>query len=337
MTVKIAGVRGRERREPERIQGLGHGIGSARTGSVTRRRQTNRTIPAHATRRIDEAELEAYGVIGEIAHGGTSTIYLAEDLASRERVAIKALDAYFVGHSDMVQRLLGEHALASRVRHPGLLDIRCADQTAQGIPYVVMEYLDGESLSALVDRSALTLASITAIAAQIAEAVAALHAAGVVHCDLKPDNVFVLYEPGPGGWPRIKVIDYGVARSIQEPPLADGAIAGTPAFMAPEQWRGAPIPKSDVYSLGCLLYEVITGEPLFSGSLPQLMAAHCECMPERPAARRAGLDPALERLIIRALAKDPAMRPTMADLAGELAQLAWRAPVTAAACLEAAG
>jgi len=294
----------------------------------------HRTIPDHASKRIDEARLDAYGVIAQIAHGGTSTVYLGEDLRTGERVAIKALDAFYVGHSDMVHRLLGEHALAQRVRHPGLLDIRCADQTAQGVPYLVMEYLDGESLSSLANRTTLPAKTILAIGAQIASALVALHAAGIVHCDIKPDNVFVLYEPGPGGWPRTKVIDFGVARLIKEPALPEGTIVGTPAFMAPEQWHGAPTAKSDVYALGCVLYELITGAPLFSGSLPQLMRAHCERMPDRPSARGAQVDPDLERLIVRALAKDPAMRPTMADLDAELARLA---PRDLAAQLEAVG
>jgi serine/threonine protein kinase len=236
-------------------------------------------------------------------------------------VAIKALEAFYVGHSDMVHRLLAEYELSRRARHPGLLEILCADQTSQGIPYLVMEYLDGECLGALADRLTLPVASIIAIAAQIASALAALHAGGVVHCDVKPANLYVLYEAGPAGWPRIKVIDYGVARLIDEPPLDEGAIVGTPAFMAPEQWRGAPTSRSDVYSLGCVLYELVTGVPLFSGALPQLMAAHCERLPERPSARRAELDPELERLIVRALAKDPAMRPTMADMEAELTRL----------------
>lgn len=289
---------------------------------MTRRPQTNRTIPDHASRRIDEDRLDAYGVISEIAHGGTSTVYLGEQLATGRRVAIKALDPSFVGYSEMVHRLLGEHELAQRVRHPGLLDIIAANQTSNGIPYLVMEYLDGESLSALAGRDRMPLATIVAVASQIAAAVAALHAAGVVHCDLKPDNVFVLYETGPSGWPRVKVLDYGVARLIDEPALPDGAVVGTPAFMAPEQWHGAPTSRSDVYALGCVLYELVTGEPLFSGALPQLMAAHCDRLPDRPSLRRPEIDPALDRLIVRALAKDPELRPSMAELEAELHRLA---------------
>ena len=292
-------------------------------GRVNRRRQTSRTIPDHAARRIEHADLEAYGVIALIARGGMSRIYLGEDRATGERVAIKALDSFHVGHGDRVHRLLAEHELARRARHPGLIDIRCAAQTAHGVPYLVMEYLDGESLRALSDRRALSRDAILAIAAQVARAVAALHAAGVVHCDLKPDNVFVLGEPDAAGPPRVKVIDFGVARSIDEPgdpAAADRTIAGTPAFMAPEQWHGAPVIASDVYALGAMLYELVTDRPVFAGSLPQLMTAHCEQLPPRPAAICGDLAPALDSLIVRMLAKDPAMRPTMVAVDAALSQ-----------------
>ncbi len=291
---------------------------------MNRRGLSHRTIPDHAAQRIDDARLDAYDVIKKLAHGGTSTVYLAEDRQTGERVAIKTLDPFYVGHSDMVLRLLGEHALAQRVRHPGVLEIRGADQTAQGIPYLIMEYLQGESLTALADREALPIETVVAIGAQIASALVALHAADVVHCDIKPDNVFVLAGPGEGGEPRIKVIDLGVARRGHDPAQGEGTIVGTPAFMAPEQWRGAPCAKSDVYALGCVLYELIAGAPVFVGALPQLMLAHCERMPERLSARCARLDPEVERVVMRALAKDPAMRPTMADLDDELTRLAPR-------------
>lgn len=288
---------------------------------MSRRRRSSRTIPDTASPRIDEDRLDAYGVISEIARGGTSTVYLGQHATTGERVAIKALDAFYVRNSDMVTRLLGEHELAQRVRHPGLLEIRCADQTRNGIPYVVMEYLDGESLGAMVVRQPLPMGSTIAMAAQVASAVAALHAAGVVHCDVKPDNLFVLYEHDASGWPRVKVIDYGVARLAEDLPVVDGPVVGTPAFMSPEQWQGAPVAKSDVYALGCTLYELVTGEPVFSGALPQLMTAHCERTPPRPSQRCPDIAPALESLICAALAKDPAQRPPMAEMAAQLAAL----------------
>jgi serine/threonine-protein kinase len=319
--VKNDGAAPRRRENPQQFEAHAHGTGSAGSRRVTRRRQTSRTIPDHASRQIDEAGLDGYGVIAEIARGGMSTVYLGEVRATGERVAIKALDAFYVGHSELVHRLLCEHDLAQRARHPGLVDIRCAEQTSQGIPYLIMEYLDGETLRTLIDRLVLPRATVLAIAAQIARAVGALHAAGVVHCDLKPDNVFVLCETDPAGWPRVKVIDYGVARSVHEPALTDTEIAGTPAFMPPEQWQGAPVAASDVYALGAMLYELVTGQPVFSGSLPQLLTAHCDRLPARPQSLCADLAPEIDRLIMRMLAKDPAMRPQMAEVDAELSRL----------------
>jgi serine/threonine-protein kinase len=288
---------------------------------VAPRHVTHRTNPDHATWEIDAGRIGAYRVISAISHGGTSSVYLGEHRVTGERVAIKMLDAFYAGYGELVHRLLGERELASRVRHAGLIDIRGAGQTPDGVPYVMMAYLDGESLGAQLTRAALPIDAVTAIGAQIASAVAALHAAGIVHCDLKPQNVLVLREQGPGGGPRIKVIDYSVARRVDEPPLDEGVIAGTPAFMAPEQWRGAPNEKSDVYALGCTMYELVTGQPVFSGTLPQLMRAHCERLPERPSTHRPEIPAELERIIVRSLAKDPAMRPTMAELEVELRRL----------------
>jgi serine/threonine-protein kinase len=150
-----------------------------------------------------------------------------------------------------------------------------------------------------------------------------MHDRDIVHCDIKPDNVFLLYERGLEGWPRIKVIDYGVSQRADA--KHSDAIAGTPSCMAPEQWRGAPTAKSDVYALGCLLYWLVTGAPPFTGPLPQLMLSHSNVLPERPSEKRE-LPAELERLIMRALSKDPAMRPTMRDMARDLSALAAQYP-----------
>lgn len=254
-------------------------------------------------------------MIARLARGGTASIYLAEHIATGKRVALKLLDPMFANRTDIVARFLAEHQVSRAVRHPGLLEISVADTSASGVPYIVMELLDGESLGALLERGRVDMRAILAIGTQIACAVAAMHRAGYAHCDLKPENVFVLYDEHASGWPpKVKVIDYGVSRRADALPDDDGTISGTPAYMAPEQWRGAPSTKSDVYALGCLLYELATGEQPFHGTLPQLLILHSEQLPQRPSAYRSDMSPTFENLVMRMLAKDPDMRPTMDEV-----------------------
>ena len=284
---------------------------------VQRRRSTKVTLPLENTRNTIASQLGDYNLIAPLARGGTAGVYLGEHVDSGARVAVKVLDPFHAGHADTVDRMFAEHTVSQRVRHSGLLEIHRADRSELGLPYLVMEYLDGENLGALADRGPIQIDAILAIGAQIACALGALHDGGYIHCDVKADNVFVLYTTGATGWPKIKVIDFGVARKVDQP-VVDATIAGTPAYMAPEQWRGAPTVQSDVYALGCLMYELVTGDQPFHGTLPQLMLAHCEKLPARPSTMRSELPPELERVILRAISKDPAMRPTMLELEAEL-------------------
>lgn len=257
-----------------------------------------------------------YAIASPLARGGMGGVYLAHHVVSGEPVALKVIDPQFATHRELVARLHAEHALASRVAHPGVVEIRAARTASDGTPYLVMEYLAGETLAALADRAPLPLGKLVDLAAQVAEALAALHVAGVVHCDVKPENVFVTGR-------RAKVLDFGVSRATGADGEAGndaGEIAGTPWCMAPEQWRGRPEPASDVYALGCVLYDLLTGGPPFEGSLPALMTAHLEQRPARPS-WLAAMPAALDRLILRALAKRPEDRPTMAAVARELRAL----------------
>jgi serine/threonine-protein kinase len=204
--------------------------------------------------------------------------------------------------------------------HPALLSIYEAATTSTGLPYLVMEYLDGENLGALAERGRLEVDAVIAIASQIAAGLAALHRAGYVHCDIKPDNILVLYQTNLDGWPCAKVIDYGVAVSTKAPP-EDSTIAGTPAYMAPEQWRGHATPKSDLYALGCTLYELLVGEQPFQGTLPEMMYAHSEYLVDQASMHRSDVPPALDYLIARMLAKEPALRPTAAETELELERI----------------
>jgi serine/threonine protein kinase len=280
----------------------------------------NTVVPLVRPSKRRQGRFGEFDVAVPLARGGTSGVYLGTNTETGGRVALKVLDPQFAGCAEVVQRMYAEHALASRTQHPGLVEIREARQTVDGLPYLVMEYLEGETLGALSDRATLDLGTIVAIMSQVAAALAALHAAGVIHCDVKHDNVLVLDEQR-GAWPRVKVIDFGVSRLADDPPLSGSTIAGTPWCMAPEQWSGEPSAASDVYALGCMLYDLTTGAPPFDGSLPELMMAHMEKRPARPSwLRPMPID--LERIILRALAKDAADRPTMDEMASALAELA---------------
>ena len=273
-------------------------------------------------RRRQGARFGEYELVAPLATGGMGGVYLASHVTSGERVALKVLDPLFANHAEVVARLYSERTISVRATHPGLVHIRDAARSTDGVPYLVMEYLDGKTLASIVDHGEMDMTTIIGLGAQIAAALAALHEAGVIHCDVKPENLFVLNDRAWGTLPQVKVIDFGVSRRVDETPAEEASIAGTPAYMAPEQWKGEPQTASDVYSLGCVLYELVTGETPFDGSLPQLMLAHLEQRPARPTWLRKGLPIDLERVILRALAKDPAMRPTMRELADELGDLA---------------
>lgn len=268
-------------------------------------------------RRKHAGRFGEYEVLAPLARGGMGGVYLAAHETTREQVALKVVDRHLASHPEVVARLHAEHRLASSASHPGLVQIRDARTTPDGMPYLVMEYLDGETLGAIAERGPIELAAAVAICAQVAAAIAALHDVGVMHCDVKHENVFVLRDAGR---PRVKVIDFGVSRRVDDV-FDETTIAGTPWCMAPEQWRGKPLPASDVYALGCLLYDLTTGAPPFDGSLPALMAAHLEQRPARPS-WLVPMPIELERIILCALAKAPEDRPAMAELALALARLA---------------
>jgi len=277
---------------------------------------TGTVIPLSVAASRRRARFGDYDVITPLARGGMGNIYLAEHSQTGVRVALKVLDPQFADHDEVVDRLYAEHDLAARASHPNLVEIHASDRSSDGIPYLVMEYIDGETLAAIAERERLGVHAIVAIGAQLASALAALHAGGVIHCDVKHDNVLIRR----GGQLEVKLLDLGVSRLVDTPVEAEDSIAGTPWCMAPEQWEGRPTTASDVYALGCLLYDLVTGAPPFEGSLPELMIAHLQQRPARPS-WLAPVPIELERLILRALAKDPAHRPTMAALATALAAL----------------
>jgi serine/threonine-protein kinase len=268
--------------------------------------------------------LGAYPVVGLVQAGGMGGVYVGRHVLTGERVALKVHNPRMSAQPDLVNRLFGELDVSRRVGHDGLVTIRDRAVAADGTPYLVMELIDGENLGDLAERGRIEIGAIAAIGAQVSDALAAMHERRIVHCDLKPDNVLVLYRHGLAGWPTIKVVDFGVARFLDR--HVDPTVAGTPVYMPPEQWSGDVEPRSDVYALGCTLYELLTGRTPFDGSLVELLTAHTEQRPESPSVRRPGVPLALEHLVLRMLAKEPGLRPRMADVSRQLTDLAFALP-----------
>jgi serine/threonine protein kinase len=266
-----------------------------------------------------------YHLLERVACGGMSHVYLAERAGDRARVAIKVLHRRLARHPEIVARFAAEGETARAAGHGGVVAMLGDGTTLDGVPYLVMELLEGECLATRLEHGALAIGAVAAIGAELADALSAVHAAGYVHCDLKPENTFVLARPGLGGWPAVKLLDFGVARRAGS---GSAEIAGTPPYMAPEQWRGEPLDgRTDVYGLGCMLVEMLTGAPPFAGaSVAEQSTAHQQAMPAAPSKLRPDVPDALDRLIVRALAKDPGMRPTMAAMTSALTELALALP-----------
>jgi hypothetical protein len=251
-------------------------------------------------------------VIGE---GGMGRVYLGVQPEIGGRVAIKVLSEACARNRELVERFFAEARAVNLIRHEsivGVLDLAVLDD---GRPYIVMEYLAGPTLAALVKRGPLPLGTLAALAGEVLSALSAAHGAGVVHRDLKPDNVLVTH----GG--RAKVLDFGVAKLSPQAGLGDsprtatGAVLGTPDYMAPEQVTGQAVDgRADQYAMGALLYECATGRRPFAGAtLFELMLAQVQRMPDPPSTFRLDLPPAFEAVIVRAMAKAPADRFASAE------------------------
>ena len=250
---------------------------------------------------------ERYRIVALAGRGGMGEVYRAEDLKLSQIVAIKFLPETLSKDPAALARFHSEVRIARQVAHPNvcrMFDIGDAD----GITFLTMEYVDGEDLSSLVRRiGRLSTDKATEIARQTCAGLAAAHDRGVIHRDLKPANL-MLDSAG-----KIRITDFGlagIAAAIQGAEVR----AGTPAYMAPEQLAGKEVTiKSDLYSLGLVMYEILTGKRAFEAStLPELMRLREESAPTSPSPLVRDLDPLLERVILRCLEKDPALRPSSA-------------------------
>jgi len=250
---------------------------------------------------------ERYRIIGLLGKGGMGEVYRADDLKLGQPVALKFLPSELSNHPGRLERFLNEVKIARQVAHPNVCRVYDVGE-AEGHHYLSMEYVDGEDLSTLLRRiGRLPEDKAVQIARQLCAGLAAAHDLGILHRDIKPANVML------DGRGRSKLTDFGLAglaEGFEGPEIR----AGTPTYMAPEQLEGKEVSvRSDVYSLGLVLYELFTGKPVFdAGSMIELKRQQLETTPASPTSVVTSLDPVVERVILQCLDKDPAKRPPTA-------------------------
>ena len=266
----------------------------------------------------------SFRVVRALGRGGMGTVYLAEHPIIGSRVAIKFLHESMAASPELVARFYDEARAVNRIGHENIVGIFDLSMLPPNRYFIVMEYLDGDALSALLRRGPMAIPEAVAILLQLCDALQGAHERGVVHRDLKPDNVFVLNRRGA---PFVKLLDFGIAKLRDAPASAQtaaGMIVGTPEYMAPEQCDNRTIDaRTDVYALGVMAYQMLTGVLPFTGSITQLLLAHLRETPRPPRSVNGALPPALDDVVLRALHKRPEDRfQDMAAFAAALA--AWR-------------
>lgn len=269
-----------------------------------------------------------YEVVARIGVGGMGAVYEGRQPLIGKRVAVKVLLPALSNEQDLVERFLSEARAVNEIRHRGIVDIFSFGQLPEGAHYFVMEYLEGEAFDRIIKRRApLPLSEALTWAEEALDALEAAHSAGIIHRDIKPSNLF-LVNTGRGR-PYVKLLDFGIAKlgALQgeaTPQTRASVILGTPDYISPEQARGKPIsPQTDLYAMGCVLFEMVTGQRVFRGeNTLATMWAHVEDSPPVPSSLRPELPPALDELILWALEKSAASRPPSAEAMREsLAQI----------------
>jgi serine/threonine-protein kinase len=260
-----------------------------------------------------------YRITGELGRGGMGCVYAATHALIGRPAAVKVLLPELSQNQEMVTRFFNEARAATTIRHPGIVEVYDFGFHVDGSAYIVMELLGGESLAARLSRGRMASHGALGLIRQVAGALAAAHAKGIVHRDLKPDNVFLVPDPDVPGGERIKLLDFGIAKLAGESGLTHktrtGAVMGTPTYMAPEQCRGVAVDhRADLYSLGCILFELCTGRPPFVGEgVGDVLAAHIHVPPPSVRSMAPDVPHEFEVLVQRMLVKDPTQRLQSAE------------------------
>jgi serine/threonine protein kinase len=267
-----------------------------------------------------------YRVIELIGEGGMGKVYLAEHVEIGKRVALKVLHPSYSRMPDLVERFRREARAASKIGHPNIVDVTDSGTTADGSVYFVMEYLEGVELGSVIEREgALDVARALKITGQICRALAAAHREGIIHRDLKPENIFLITRDGTAD--VVKVLDFGIAKTTEAEAARErrltspGMAMGTPEYMSPEQAAGrAADARCDVYALGAIMYEMVTGVPPYCGdNFMEILTKKATQDPPPPGLVRSELPSQVSDLVTAAMARNPDERPqTMEALEYEL-------------------
>jgi serine/threonine protein kinase len=274
--------------------------------------------------------LGSYRVVSRLGAGGMGTVWLGEHKLLGSRAAIKVLLPEMSEQKRIVERFFDEARAATRIQDPGIVTVHEIGWHGTSA-YIVMEHLNGETLTARLARyGQLPIAMALRLLQHCALAMAAAHARGIVHRDLKPDNIFVVSDPVVAGGERTKILDFGIAKLIDDADASHsrtqtGMIMGTPAYMSPEQCRGAGSVdhRTDIYALGCVMFAMLVGHPPFvAPTAGDLIASHLREEPAVPSSLRADIPPALDELVLRCLSKTPDARyQSMTELVRACAQI----------------
>lgn len=257
-----------------------------------------------------------YRILDKLGEGGMGVVYVAEDILLERRVAIKTLNVE-PGKQHYRQRFLREARAVSALHHPNIAVVHDYGETPDGKPYIVMELVEGQTLAELLSHGTLTLSRVLEIIEDVAKALAEAHRLGIIHRDIKPSNV-IINERGD-----VKVLDFGLAKNVSDGAGEDaqrraflatqtreGVIVGTPMYLSPEQALGHPVDaRSDLFSLGAVLYECISGQPAFPGtSAAEICAKVIRDNPPPPSHSNPRLSPELDHITLKALSKRPEER-----------------------------
>ena len=278
----------------------------------------------------------------ELGRGGMGAVYAVVHEEIGKRAALKVVHRRLLTPEFNLERVMFEAKVVNQVGHPNIVDIFETGSLPDGRPYIVMERLEGQPLSVRADEAKVLPDLAITILLQVCDALIAAHAAGVIHRDLKLDNLFLCDNPEAPQAPKVKVLDWGIAKVVNHDVrhTVEGQLVGTPQYLSPEQARGGSVtPQSDVYSLGVMAYELFLEQlPFEAETAAEIMVMHLKALPPPPRDLWPDIPEQLEALLLRMLAKHPDNRPTMLEVARELevvrAELARRRAAASGTAIE---